>query len=305
MAVVGVPTEIKTDENRIAITPAGVHELSLAGHTVLVETGAGLGSAFTDDDYRAAGATIVPTAADAWGAHIVCKVKEPQQNELDFLRPDLVLFTYLHLAGQQAVQHSANAEAITHLTAALELLKTLPDTPERIQQELTLQVTLGTPLIATKGYFLEVEKVYRRALELCRSVGETPQLFSVLGGLWSFYGIRGDLQTSHELAEQRMRLAQSVRDPTFLLDAYRTLGMSLFWLGEFASARAHVEKSVALYDSQQHNSHSFLFLQEPKMHCLSFTAWSLWFLGYPDQALARMSDALALAQEYPDSYGQA
>jgi predicted ATPase len=160
-------------------------------------------------------------------------------------------------------------------------------------------------LIATKGYFLEVEKVYRRALELCQSVGETSQLFSVLGGLWSFYGIRGDLLTSHELAEQRMRLAQNVQDPTFLLDAYRTLGMSLFWRGKFASARAHVEQSIAFYDSQQHNSHSFLSLQEPKMHCLSFTAWSLWFLGYPDQALARMSDALALAQEYPDSYGQA
>jgi predicted ATPase len=81
--------------------------------------------------------------------------------------------------------------------------------------------------------------------------------------------------------------------------------MSLFWLGEFAAARTHVEQSIALYNSQHHNSHSFVLLQEPKMHCLSFTAWALWFLGYSDQALARMSDALALAQEHPDSYGQA
>jgi predicted ATPase len=212
---------------------------------------------------------------------------------------------YWQRAGERATQRSAYGEAISHLTKGLELLKTLPETPERAQQELTLQVTLGTPLIAIKGYFPEVEKVYRRALELCRKVGETPQLFPVLGGLWRFYGMRGELQTAHELTEQRMRLAQSVQDPAFLIDAHRTLGLSWFWLGEFASARAHVEQSIALYDSQQHTSPSFLSLQEPKMHCLTFTAWALWFLGYPDQSLARMADALSLVQEYPDSYSQA
>ena len=93
---------------------------------------------------------------------------------------------YLQLAGQQAVQRSANAEAISHLTTALELLKTLPDTPERAQQELTLQIALGVPLMATKGYAApEVGKAYTRARELCQQVGETPQLFPVLWGLWS------------------------------------------------------------------------------------------------------------------------
>ena len=95
---------------------------------------------------------------------------------------------YLQLAGQQAVQRSANAEAISHLTTALELLKTLPDTPERTQQELTLQIALGAPLMATKGYAApEVEHAYTRARELCQQVGETPQLFPVLWGLWVFY----------------------------------------------------------------------------------------------------------------------
>src|SRR5262249_29015184 len=85
---------------------------------------------------------------------------------------------YLHLAGQQAVQRSAHAEAITHLTAALEFLSALPDTPERARQELMLQITVGAPLTATKGYGApEVGQVYARARELCQQTGDTSQLF--------------------------------------------------------------------------------------------------------------------------------
>jgi len=101
---------------------------------------------------------------------------------------------YLHLAGQQAMQRSANMEAISHLTMALELLKILPDTPERVRQELTLQLAQGAPLIATKGPATpEVGAVYARALALCRQVGETPQLFPVLAGLRILYPTRGEL----------------------------------------------------------------------------------------------------------------
>jgi len=95
---IGVPREVKTDEHRVAITPDGVVEMAHRGVEVLVETGAGVDSSITDDDYRAAGATIVGSAAEAWAAELVLKVKEPQESELGFLRPDLVLFTYLHLA---------------------------------------------------------------------------------------------------------------------------------------------------------------------------------------------------------------
>ncbi len=101
---VGVPTETKEAEYRVAITPAGVRELTLHDHRVLVQAGAGLGSAISDDDYRAAGAVIVPTADDAWGdVDMVMKVKEPQEAEFGHLRSDLVLFTYLHLAASEPV----------------------------------------------------------------------------------------------------------------------------------------------------------------------------------------------------------
>jgi alanine dehydrogenase len=101
---VGVPRELKSGEYRVAITPDGVHELTVHGVPVLVEAGAGIGSSLTDDEYRAAGAELVAAAADVWGrADLVLKVKEPQPEELAHLRTGLVLFTYLHLAAYPEV----------------------------------------------------------------------------------------------------------------------------------------------------------------------------------------------------------
>lgn len=100
--IVGVPAEVKTGEHRVAITPDGVRELVHHGHTVLIEHGAGDGSAISDADFEASGARTVSTA-EAWGAEMVVKVKEPQPSEYEHLRPDLILFTYLHLAAYPAV----------------------------------------------------------------------------------------------------------------------------------------------------------------------------------------------------------
>jgi predicted ATPase len=205
---------------------------------------------------------------------------------------------YWQQAGQKASQRSANIEAIAHLTKGLELLKTLPDTPERSQQELTLQTTLGPVLIATKGFAApEVEKTYTRARELCRQVGETSQLFLVLRGLWTFYNTRAELQTAHELGEQFLSLAQGVQDPALLVEAHRVLGRTLFDCGELTPARAHLEQGIALYDPLQHRSHTFLYGYDPGVAGLSFLALVLWHLGYLDQAFKRIQEALTLAQE--------
>jgi class 3 adenylate cyclase/predicted ATPase len=205
---------------------------------------------------------------------------------------------YLKLAGQQAVQHSANAEAITHLTTALELLKALPDTPERTRQELTLQIALGEPLRATKGYGApEIGAIYTRALELCQQIGETPQLFSVLWGLWYFYVARAEYQMAQELGRQCLTLAHKVQDPALLVEAHFALGLTLRCLGELTPAQEHFEQGVALYDPLQHHALAFLYSQDPKVASLSNAAMDLWDLGYPDQALQRIHDALTLAQE--------
>jgi class 3 adenylate cyclase/tetratricopeptide (TPR) repeat protein len=203
---------------------------------------------------------------------------------------------YWQKAGQRAVQRSVNVEAIAHLTKGMELLSTLPDTPERAQQELTLQITLGAPLIATKGYSApEVGKVYTRARELCRQVGETPQLVPVLDGLRVFYITQGEFQTARELAEQIMRLAQSVQDPALLQRGHVVLGEVLYWLGGLAPARGHFERAIALYDPRQPRS-PWEWL-DAKVPPLSYAALALWMLGYPDQALKRSQEALTLAQE--------
>ncbi|HEY3436766.1 MAG TPA: alanine dehydrogenase [Actinotalea sp.] len=119
---VGVPSEVKNREYRVSLNPAGVHALAVAGHEVLVQSGAGLGSGITDEDYRAAGGTIVPTAAHAWDTDLVCKVKEPVEQEYGLLRRDQVLFTYLHLAASRACTEallSAGTTAIAYETVQL------------------------------------------------------------------------------------------------------------------------------------------------------------------------------------------
>jgi class 3 adenylate cyclase/predicted ATPase len=203
---------------------------------------------------------------------------------------------YLHLAGQQAAQRWANVEAIMHLTTALDLLNTLPDTRERVQQELMLRVTLGAPLQATRGVTSpEVKATYTRARELCQQVGETRQLFPVLFGLRTFHQVRGECLTARELGEQLLSLAEQEQDPALLVAAYFALGSTLFHLGEFSAAQAHLEQNLTLYDAQRHYSHVFPI--EPGAMGLSYAALVLWHRGYPDRALQKSRAAQALAQE--------
>ncbi|HEY72762.1 MAG: alanine dehydrogenase [Chloroflexi bacterium] len=111
--IIGVPKEIKDNEYRVAMTPGGARQLVEAGHKVRVETNAGEGSGFLDAQYQEAGAKIVPTNTDAWNAQMVVKVKEPQPSEYDFLRPDLILFTYLHLAAEERLTREMMARGPT------------------------------------------------------------------------------------------------------------------------------------------------------------------------------------------------
>jgi predicted ATPase len=143
----------------------------------------------------------------------------------------------------------------------------------------------------------EVERVYTRARALCRQVGETPQLFPVLWGLWLFYEVGGEVQTARELAEQLLSLAQRQQDPALLLSAYRAMGQTVYWQGELVQARAYLEQGIALYDPQRHRSLVFHYSQDAGVGLRTFVAHVLWYLGYPEQAVARLQEALTLARE--------
>jgi TOMM system kinase/cyclase fusion protein len=215
---------------------------------------------------------------------------------------------YWQRAGERASQRSANLEAISHLTKGLEVLQTLPETPERTRQELDLQTTLGPVLMVTKGQAApEVLQAYARARELCQQVGETPQLFQVLRGLWYLYLHRVDLRTAREVGEQLLTLAQHLGDAALLLEAHYALGNTLNYLGEFAAAQAHFAQGIALYDPQRHRAHAFRYGQDPGVFCRAYDAVTLWMLGYPNQALQRTHEALTLARElaHPFSLGNA
>jgi class 3 adenylate cyclase/tetratricopeptide (TPR) repeat protein len=162
---------------------------------------------------------------------------------------------YWQRAGQRALQRSAYAEAVAHLTQGLAGLTPLPETPARLQQELDLQVALGPALLVTKGFAAaEVERTYARARELCTQLGDTPQLFPVLRGLIMYYQGRGQLQTATQLGEQLLRLAQIQPDPALRMLAHHQLGMVVFHRGEPASAQTHHTQALTLYTPQAHRA---------------------------------------------------
>ena len=206
--------------------------------------------------------------------------------------------SYLQKAGGRAVERSAYIEAISHLTKALELLQALPGDPGRMQCELDLRIAHGSALMATRGYAaLEVQDTYLRARELCREIGETPQLFPVLHGLYRFYHVRGDLQAAREAGEQLLELAERVDDPGARVEAHRALGVTLFWFGDVASALAHLEQGIRLYEVQPQRSHPAVYGTDAGVVCLSYAALARWYLGYADQACNRSRKAVALAQD--------
>lgn len=157
---------------------------------------------------------------------------------------------YLQQVSENAVQRSAHQEAVALFTKRLALLRTLSDISERAQQELTLQLALGVELTAAKGYGAPaVEHVYNRALELCRQIGEPPQLFSTVQGLHIMCDTaRAEFPKARSLAEQLLSLAQRQHDPVLLVGAHFVLGQTLFLLGEFILTLSHLEQELAWYD---------------------------------------------------------
>src|SRR6218665_1250068 len=173
---IGVPTEVKNNEYRVALTPAGAHTLLLHNHDVAIQSGAGIGAGYSDDDYRAAGATITATAEDAWSAELVLKVKEPIASEYRYLRHDLTLFTYLHLAADLPLTRAILAPGVTaiasetvqHADRSLPLLSPRSELAGRLAPQVG-----ATELLKTRG---------GRGVLLAGVPGTPPAEVVVIGG---------------------------------------------------------------------------------------------------------------------------
>jgi len=198
-------------------------------------------------------------------------------------------------AGQRALRASANPEAIAHLTTGLNLLAELPAGPERAGVELQFRLALGPAYMAIRGYAApEVEACYQRARELCRELGDTPQLVPVLHGLWTYHIVRAQHASALALGEQVLQLGADTNDDGLLLQGNMELGWSHFFVGELEQAREHLERVLALYDHERHSSHAFTYGDNPATSARSALASVLWLLGYPDQALRCSEENLAI-----------
>ena len=205
---------------------------------------------------------------------------------------------YRGQAAQTALQRSALPEAMAHLHKGLALLIMLPDTPERTQHELFLQLTLGVASIPAKGLGApEVGHAFARARELAQQVDDSPYHFRSLLGLALFYWSRAEFQTALTLAEHCLRLAEQTQEPGLLVTAHYGVGMNLHALGDLPMARRHYEHALQLYDPRQRHSLVFLAGQDPGINIEALFSWRLWHLGYAEQALHRSQHACALGSE--------
>ena len=206
--------------------------------------------------------------------------------------------SYWKRAGQRAREGSAHGEAIAHLTRGLEILRALPQTPERDQLDLTFHVSLGNSLAVTRGWAApEVEDVYTRSRELCQQTGETSQLLPVLWGSSQVYILRADLSKHRDIGKRLLSLAQSQQDPVSVITAHLVMGVNLFHAGDCAAGREHIGQADTLRDPGQHRAQMVLFGIDLEVFALSYMAHTLWCLGYPEQAQHKSHEALALAEK--------
>ncbi len=211
---------------------------------------------------------------------------------------------YYQRAGQQAASRSAHEEAIAHLQRGIKLLSGVPESRERNAREGTMQVVLGSSMINVRGYAHPgVRAAYERARVLCEDVGDTVQLGYALLGLSIFHSNHGDLGPGAELAERVLQIGEQTGEEAHLILGHTHVAIPQLYQGKFASALHHCKKAIEIYDPPRHRSVASLAGTDQGVAPQGLAAWSLWHLGYPNQALACVREGVELARrvEHPFS----
>jgi adenylate cyclase len=213
---------------------------------------------------------------------------------------------YFVAAIRRAADLFADQEVIRLARRGLDLIRLLPDSPERVQLELELQLGIGLALTATQGYAApEVEHAYTQARSLCRKVSAPLLLFQALQGSWRFYSAKGDVTTASALANELLALARSADDDQLAAVAHEAFSAPFLQRGDFTEVVAHMDQALALYDPGQYRRHIELAGSDIAVPAYMWSSLALWFSGYADQASRRMEQGLARARSLPHRLTQA
>ncbi len=195
---------------------------------------------------------------------------------------------YLQQAGRQAERQSANQEALGYYRRGLDMLHTLPETPEHLQQAIELQMALTVPTTVVHGYASpETRRVYDRASELCRKRGTRPRSLRFSWGSDGTTAWQAIWRRRWSSGDRSLPSRQASGDAAWLIEAYRSMGGPLFGQGRLREARAFFEKGAALYDPADHERHAYRFGHDPAAVCHGYLSLTLRLLGYPDQAASQ------------------
>jgi class 3 adenylate cyclase/tetratricopeptide (TPR) repeat protein len=246
----------------------------------------------------------------------VAEVMEEISPEVVTSQPELLAYHYSRAGnaefavrywvhgGKRAHSRWANLEAIAQFRHALEFLQFLPETAERNATELDIQLSHGLCDIAIHGYASnETRKPFERACDLSAQLGDSSKEMQSLFGLWGHYWMQARHDRAIELSELLLAKAEPLGDPVPLIVGHRSLGSTLFTKGDFVQARKHLEKAIALSKAVRVEELSSSYAVDPRVASRLMLGWELWILGYPDQALASVTLALAEATEHAHPYG--
>jgi class 3 adenylate cyclase/DNA-binding response OmpR family regulator/predicted ATPase len=205
---------------------------------------------------------------------------------------------YFRKAARRAIERSANAEAIGHLTRALEILESLPENPERERLALEFEVMLGQAMIAGRGYAApETRKVLLRAKARFEDLTDPSQKFAILYGIWAGHYVGGEVSKQTDAAMEFLAAAERYKDTAALCIAHRMLGTTCVTKGQFATGLHHLQQARALYDSTHHSRYRYQYGQDIGAAALCYLSWALWHLGHVDQASEVATEAVKWAEQ--------